>query len=125
MIVNLANLSTHKTQEIKQEEKKKGALSVEVANYIGISEDEISAVGWVMEGGGARVVLANPLLSAFPLLLSALFVGPRGSRTTLFAEGGDVEFGEGVGFFPVGLLLLSLLSTESGVEVPKMRSRAA
>jgi len=78
-----------------------------------------------MEGGGARVVLPNPLLSAFPLLLSALFVGPRGSRTTLLVEGGDVEVGEGVGFFPVGLLLLFPLSTESGLEVPKMRSRAA
>jgi hypothetical protein len=78
-----------------------------------------------MEGGGARVVLPNPLLSAFPLLSSAIFVGPRGSRMTLFAEGGEVEVGEGVGFFPVGLLLLSPLYDESGLEVPKMRSRAA
>jgi len=95
-----------------------------LGHYIGISEDEISAVGWV-EGGGARVVLPNPLFSVFPLLLSATFVGPRGSRMTLFAEGGDVGVGEGVGFFPVGLLLLSRLSVDSGLEGPKIRSRAA
>lgn len=84
------------------------------------------AVDWVVEGGGGRFVLSNPLL---PFSLSVLFVGPRGSRTVLFAaaEGGGVAVGEYVGLFLLGLFPLSPLSciVESGLGSPKMRSRAA
>ena len=45
MIVNLANLSTHKTQEIKQEEKKKAPKAAAVADDWELDDDDEEDVG--------------------------------------------------------------------------------